>query len=51
MNPKRAEHADKNFAADYVAGYNEGYKARLEMGRKAAERFGYTPSPIRLMAS
>lgn len=49
MNPDRAEHPDKEFASFYVDGYNEGYKARCEMSMKASTRFGYMPSPIRLI--
>ena len=51
MNPALSNHADNEFAQDYITGYGEGYKDRMEMGRKAAKRFGYDPSPLRLLES
>jgi hypothetical protein len=47
MVPERAEHKDKEFAALYVEGYEDGQQAGRDAAAKATERFGYTPSIVR----
>jgi hypothetical protein len=46
MDPKFSEHP--TLGVTYQEGYADGQKARSEAGRKAAKRFGYKPSILRL---
>lgn len=49
LDPKFTSHQDAHIVATYTAGYNEGYKARVEAATAAAERYGYQPTVIRAM--
>ena len=49
MDPKRAEHEDKEFATLYVEGYKDGQEAGRDTALRASERFNYKPSIIRAL--
>lgn len=43
-------HSDAALSAAYDLGYAHGYEARGEAQKNAEERYGYTPSILRLAA-
>jgi hypothetical protein len=49
IDPKRAEHADINFADIYMEGWRDGKAAGRAASEAASKRFDYKPSIIRTM--
>lgn len=48
MDPKFTGHEDGEFAAEYSAGYEDGYLLRKQTQTSAADRLGYKPSILRV---